>query len=144
MSDNLEKNIESNYEKKTYKLFLFLLMGFILVGNICVKYSKNMGFSEFRIVKLSLLFCLIFLFATGYIVYKKKRLYWLTTYSYDDVLNMKPEEREYKAIRVWKVFRLFLIIGIVYFLVGFIFNIFNIWLDMGIFTLLLILMAIKV
>mgnify|MGYP001007002684 FL=1 len=73
-----------NYEKKTYITFVLILI--VMIGTIPLlgKLLAEANANNLLIAKVVLTSMLLYLDLIAFIIYKKERVYWLTTYSYED------------------------------------------------------------
>lgn len=129
------------YEKKTFKTFIILMITCLLSP-----FVFNSSLSSF--LREEVIFKLIFIYITGviilisYIVYKKERVYWISSYTYSDALKMTSQERKRIGFKLFKVVGTYFGILVVYFFVG-IFLHFSLIVDTIVFSLLAIITCIK-
>lgn len=113
----MSENNKINYEAKTYITFiiLFCFMMLFILFSVAVL-SKH--YSEHIVVKLIYLDICIVMFIISYIIKKKERIYWITSYTYNDAKNMEPEKRKIISNRFFSVFGKTMGILIIYLIIG--------------------------
>lgn len=135
--------MEKEYGKKSYRLFIVWIIGFISILAISgVLIEKNFKQSEVVVNKIILLLALLLINTLFYIIYKTEKVYWINGTSYEDAKSVTSERRKVFALKHLKSFS---IAGCIY-LVYCIFSIViksHVILDSLVFLILLIVAAIK-
>lgn len=126
-----------NYEKKTYKGFVLILL--VMIGTMFLlgKLLTAANFKDLLIAKVILISMLLYLDLIAFIIYKKERVYWITTYSYEDARKMEPRQRKKIGGKLLTVFSAVTAVFIVYSIIGYLLGT-DILLDGAVFTILIV------
>lgn len=129
-----------NYEKKTYKAFILILIAMIgtmlLLGKLLTRTSGDLIIS-----KVIFTFMLLYMDLIAFIIYKKERVYWITTYSYEDACKMEPQQRKKIGKGLLAVFSAITAVFIVYSIIGYFFGT-DVLLDGAVFAILLVVACV--
>lgn len=140
--DNREIEAGANdYPKKSYRLILLILACLIAVIPLSIWLNSHGLLSDNGAVRFIFGAYAGFLMFTAWYIYKKDRIYWITTYSYQDACNMSREERNKIGLKMWKGFGLCYGIYLLYLLFGSILGT-SMGLDVGLFIGAVILSCI--
>jgi hypothetical protein len=102
------------YEKKTYKSFIIIFIIMIFSSLLPIftnNYFKLSSSVSIKLMFLIMNFCLIII---SYIIYKKERVYWITSYDYETACNMTSEERKSIGKKLFRSFRICFGISTIY------------------------------
>ncbi|MBF4691932.1 hypothetical protein [Fusibacter ferrireducens] len=111
--------VHSDYEKETYKSLILLLLYMIILivlggGFLSHRFTQEIAL---KIAFIHSDFVIVFL---AYIIKIKERIYWITTYSYNDAKFMEPVQRKHigdaffkKVVRILGVVIIYMILGLV-------------------------------
>jgi small-conductance mechanosensitive channel len=126
-----------NYEKKTYKGFVLILL--VMIGTMFLlgKLLTAANFKDLLIAKVILISMLLYLDLIAFIIYKKERVYWITTYSYEDARKMEPRQRKKIGEKLLTVFSAVTAVFIVYSIIGYLLGA-DILLDGAVFAILIV------
>lgn len=105
-----------NYEKKTYKTFIIILIAMIITIPIAGISLKNQSIS--KVIKMIFSMAFIYITLIAFIIYKKERVYWISTYTYDAACKMRPEDRRKIGFNFFKMFGTATIVFILYSIIG--------------------------
>lgn len=112
----------ADYEKPEYlSFFIGLILFFlsVILPAACLKKSTSPDVA----IKIIFIICSLYMILLSFIIYKKERVYWITTYSYEDACEMDQKERKRICFRMFKTFGIVFGILIIYLLVGFLLKI---------------------
>ena len=130
-----------NYEKKTYKGFVLILL--VMIGTMFLlgKLLTAANFKDLLIAKVILISMLLYLDLIAFIIYKKERVYWITTYSYEDARKMEPRQRKKIGEKLLTVFSAVTAVFIVYSIIGYLLGA-DILLDGAVFAILIVIACV--
>lgn len=130
-----------NYEKKTYITFVLILL--VMIGTIPLlgKLLAEANAKNLLIAKVVLTSMLLYLDLIAFIIYKKERVYWITTYSYEDARKMEPRQRKEIGKKLLTVFSAITAVFIVYSVIGYFFGT-SPHLDGAVFAMLIVIACV--
>lgn len=92
--------------KKSYRLVFLILVCMFAAIPLSVRLNSCGMLSDSGTLRFIFgVYAALLMFLAWYI-YKKDRIYWITSYSYQDACNMSREERNKIGFKMWKGFGL--------------------------------------
>ena len=113
----MNKYNNNEYETKTYGalivLFCFMVFSIIFGAEFLGQYFSKDAVNKLVCIDICIVFIII-----AYIIKTKERIYWITSFSYEEAKNMEPEKRRIISKTFWDVFGRNMMVLILYMIAG--------------------------